>query len=61
MQKVEGGYVLTADASQGRVVALLPTDDAAEFAAEGLTTTGAVVIKQRGADGTVIETVNLAE
>jgi hypothetical protein len=61
LRKVEGGYVLSAETSKGRVVALLPTNDTAEFAAEGLTTTGAIVVEQRQADGTVIGNVNLAQ
>ncbi len=61
LKRIDGGYVLTAELSDGRVVALLPTDDSAMLAAEGLTTTGAIVIQRRRAGGSVIETVDLGE
>jgi hypothetical protein len=57
LRKIDGGYVLTADSPSGRTVALLPTDDAAKLEAEGLTTTGTIVVQKRTADGTVVETV----
>jgi len=60
LKRIDGGYVLTAELSDGRVTALLPTDDAARLTAEGLTTTGAILIRRQRADGTV-ETVNLGK
>lgn len=44
----------------GRVVALLPTKESATLAAEGLTTTGAILSRRRRADGTV-EAVDLGK
>jgi hypothetical protein len=59
IRKIDGGYLLTADSSGGRAVALLPADDSAKLAAEGLSTTGTILVQKRGADGAVIETVHL--
>jgi hypothetical protein len=56
-REVDGGDVLTADVADGRVVALLPTDDAKELSAEGLSSRGAIKIQRRRADGAVVETV----
>ncbi len=61
LQRVDGGYVLSADLSDGRVVALLPSNDSAELAAEGLSSTGAIVIRRLGTDGAVVETVSLGD
>jgi len=41
-------------------VALLPTDDAKELAAEGLSSRGAIQIQLRRADGSVVETVTVS-
>jgi hypothetical protein len=60
LSPIKGGYVLTAELSDGRVAALLPTDDAATLSAEGLTTTGTIVIERRRADGKV-EMVDLGK
>ncbi len=60
LRRIDGGYVLSAELSDGRVTALLPTDDSAKVAAEGLTTTGAIVIQRRKKDGSV-DTVGLGE
>jgi len=57
LKRIEGGYVLTAGLSDGRVVALLPTDDSATLAAEGLKTTGSIAVRRVGADGSAVETV----
>ncbi len=53
LRQIDGGYVLTAKLSDGQVVALLPTDDSAKLSAEGLNTTGAILIQRRRSDGTV--------
>jgi len=60
LKAIDGGYVLTADVADGRVVALLPTDDAKELAAEGLSSRGAIQIQLRRADGSVVETVTVS-
>ena len=60
LRQIDGGYVLTTEISDGRVVALLPTDDSAKLSAEGLSSTGAIVIHRHRADGTV-ETLDLGK
>mgnify|MGYP005843206943 CR=1 FL=1 len=60
LKKLDGGYVLTADVVDGRVIALLPTSDTARLTSEGLSSSGAIVAQHRGVDGTVIQTVDLA-
>ena len=57
IEKSEGGYVLAAETSDGRVVALLPTDDTKEMAAGGLTSRGAIKVQRLRADGSIVETV----
>ncbi len=59
LQQLTGGYVLTADLTDGRVVTLLPAADGATLTAEGLTTSGAILIRRSALDGTVVETVDL--
>jgi hypothetical protein len=59
LERVAGGYVLDAKLSDGRVLALLPTDDSAALSADGLTTKGTIAIRRDGQDGTVVETVRL--
>jgi hypothetical protein len=44
LKKLDGGYALTADAIDGRVIARLPTVDKARLASDGLTSTGAIVV-----------------
>jgi hypothetical protein len=60
LSPIKGGYVLTAELSDGRVTALLPTDDSATLSAEGLTTSGAIVMQRHRADGTA-ETLDLGK
>ncbi|MBI2478671.1 MAG: hypothetical protein HYV60_08570 [Planctomycetia bacterium] len=61
LKRIEGGYVLTADVTDGHVVALLPTDDSASLSAEGISTHGLVLVQRRGIDGSVVETLQLEE
>ena len=60
LRQLDGGYVLTADAVDGRVVALLPTVDSATLTSDGLTSTGNLVVQHRKSDGTVTQTVDVA-
>ncbi len=60
LRKIEGGYVLTAELTDGQVVALLPTDDSASLSAEGLSSDGTIVVQKRRANGSVVETVAVA-
>jgi hypothetical protein len=59
LRKIAGGYVLTAALVDGRVVALLPTEDTATLRAEGLTAKGAILIQRRKPDGGAVETVEI--
>ena len=61
LRRIDGGYVLTAALSDGQVVALLPTDDSATLAAEGLEAPGKIVVERRRPDGSVVQTVRLEE
>jgi len=45
LDKIDGGYVLTAELSDGKFTALLPTDDNATLDADDLKTTGAIKLK----------------
>ena len=59
LKRIDGGYVLKADISDGKVVALLPIDDSATLVADGLRTTGGILVQRYAADGSVAETVNV--
>lgn len=59
LRRIDGGYLLKADLSDGKVLALLPTDDSTTLAAEGLSTTGRILVRRHASDGTVVETVNV--
>ena len=61
LTRINGGYLLNADLTDGRVVALLPTDDSASLSGEGLTTDGTILIQRRRADGSVVASVQLEE
>ena len=59
LKPIDGGYLLEAEISDGKVLALLPTDDSATLAAEGLGTTGKILIQRRANDGSVVEEVEV--
>jgi len=59
LRQVDGGYLLKADLSDGKVLALLPTDDAATLAAEGLSTTGKILVRRYASNGSVAETLTV--
>lgn len=61
LERIDGGYVLKADISDGKVVALLPTDDSETLAAQGLQTTGSILVRRYASDGSVAETVTLGD
>ncbi len=54
LRRVDGGYVLTAGLSDGRVTVLLPTDDSVLIEADGLSTKGKVAARRVGKDGSVV-------
>jgi hypothetical protein len=53
LKRIEGGYALEAAVSDGKVVALLPTEDTAALSALGLNSAGQIVLERRKADGTL--------
>jgi hypothetical protein len=59
LTSVKGGYVLTAELSDGRVVALLPSDEASTLTAADLATEGKVLVRRYGANGTAVETMRV--
>ena len=59
LKRIDGGYLLSAELTDGRAVALLPNDDSATLRAEGLATTGKILVQRRRADGTVESTVKI--
>jgi hypothetical protein len=61
LTRTAGGYVLEAKLTDGRVIALLPTDDSATLTAHGLTTTGTIAIRRNNKNGDLVESINLLE
>ncbi|NLF09810.1 MAG: hypothetical protein GX594_17795, partial [Pirellulaceae bacterium] len=61
LKPIEGGYVLTAELSDGRIKALLPTGDSDALEAEGLASDGVIIVHRLRLDGSVVETLDLRE
>ncbi|MGQ9575348.1 MAG: DUF4962 domain-containing protein [Thermoguttaceae bacterium] len=61
LKRLPGGYALSAGLADGRVLALLPTDDAATLQSEGLKTRGRICLRRFGADGAVIQTLDVGQ
>jgi hypothetical protein len=61
LQPIDGGFVLNAELSDGRIVALLPTDDSAKLSAEGLEATGAILLRRHRPDGSVLESIKVGQ
>jgi len=61
LKPIQGGYLLTAALSDGRVLALLPSDDSATLTAEGLSTQGTILVQRYRADGSVVETLKVRQ
>jgi len=59
LKKVDGGYILTADLTDGQVVALLPTENSSKISAENFSTEGTVAVQRIGTDGSVVATMRL--
>ena len=59
LEPIDGGYLLEAQLSDGKVRALLPTNHSATLTAAGLTTTGKILIQRLVADGSVTETISV--
>ena len=59
LKRLDGGYLLSAELSDGRALALLPVDDSARLEADGLSATGQVLVQRRRADGSVESTAKI--
>lgn len=59
LRRVNGGYVLTAQLSDGQVTVLLPTDDSANLTSGDLTAKGKIAAKRIGTDGSVVEILKI--
>jgi len=57
LNRVEGGYVLSAGIRDGRILALLPVEESAVLSAEGLSTRGRVAIRRYTGDGAIADTL----
>lgn len=55
--ELECQSVLEAEVTDGRIVALLPTDDSATLTAGELETTGRLLIRRLATDGSAVETI----
>jgi len=61
LKPLPGGYLLTAAIADGRVVAILPTDDSARLAAEGLSTQDTILVQRYHADGSIVQTLKVRQ
>lgn len=59
LSRTAGGYVLEAELSDGRLLALLPTDDSATLKSDDLATDGRIAVRRYERDGTVVQTIKL--
>lgn len=57
LKRTDGGYVLSARVSDGRIVALLPVEEGTELSAERLSTRGQVAVRRYTRDGAVVGTL----
>jgi len=57
LERLGGGFLLTAELSDGSVAALLPVDDKAALSGAGLSTTGRIVVQRRDRDGSPTATL----
>ena len=61
LERVPGGYTLSAKLSDGWATMLLPTDDGTELSAAHLTTKGKLVVARYGSDGKMVEKVSVGQ
>jgi hypothetical protein len=61
LKPLPGGYVLTAELSDGRVLTLLPTGDSATLTAGNLTTQDKVLVHRCRGDGSVVGTLYVGQ
>lgn len=60
LTRLDGGYVLEATLSDGRITGLLPIDPSTKLSAAGLSSQGQIVIERRNANDAVMETSRLS-
>jgi hypothetical protein len=60
LKPLPGGYVLTAALADGRVLALLPSDDSAGLSAAGLTTQGTILVQRYRGDS-IVQTLKVRQ
>jgi len=59
IKKENGGYILTAEVSNGKVVALLPLNDSTTLNSDGLESKGEILIQLRNNNNEIVETMNV--
>jgi hypothetical protein len=59
LRQIPGGYLLTAELTEGKIVALLPTDDSATLKGNDLSTQGEILVVRYANDGSIAETANI--
>lgn len=59
LQRITGGYLLSAELTEGKIVALLPTDDSATLQANDLSTQGRILVLRYAQDGSLVETARI--
>lgn len=60
LKPLPGGYLLTAALADGRVLALLPSDDSAGLSAAGLTTQGTILVQRYRGDS-IVQTLKVRQ
>jgi hypothetical protein len=61
LKKENGGYTLTADISNGKVIALLPLNNESTLSSNGLESKGDIIIQLRDKNNEVLETLNIGK
>jgi hypothetical protein len=59
LQQIDGGYLLNAELTDGKLVALLPTDDSATLKDNDLSTKGEILAVRYAKDGSIVERANV--
>jgi hypothetical protein len=61
VKQLTGGYVLKAEVSDGRVLALLPSSDSAKLVAEDMATQGKILVQRHRQDGSQVGTLTVSQ
>ena len=59
LRRIDGGYVLTAELSDGQVTVLLPTDDSSELTSGNLSAKGKIAAQRVGPNGSVVDVLEI--